>query len=74
MEIMNCPKRISLIMQKAQSPQEDSSLSANSILPYIEGHPKEEMKLYPKSDLKNRDRFFDFLQESFGKKRFVPSS
>ena len=23
MEIMNCPKRISLIMQKAQSPQED---------------------------------------------------
>ena len=28
MEIMNCPKRISLKMQKAQSPQEDSPLPA----------------------------------------------
>ncbi|CAH3189074.1 unnamed protein product [Porites evermanni] len=30
------------------------------------------MKLYPKSDLKNSDKTFDLLQESFGEKRSVP--
>lgn len=30
------------------------------------------MKLYPKSDLKNSDKIFDLLQESFGEKRSVP--
>ena len=30
------------------------------------------MKLYPKSDLKNSDKIFDLLQESFAGKRSVP--
>ena len=44
---------------------------ANFILSYLEG-PAKEMKLYPKSDLKNSDKIFDLLQESFGEKRSVP--
>ena len=34
---------------------------ANFILSYQEGSANEEMKLYPKSDLKNGDRIFDLL-------------
>ena len=34
---------------------------ANFILSYQEVHANEEMKLYPKSDLKNGDRIFDLL-------------
>lgn len=45
---------------------------ANFIPSYLEGPAKEEMKLYPKSDLKNSDKIFDLLQESFGEKRSVP--
>ena len=45
---------------------------ANFILSYLEGPAKEEMKLYPKSDLTNSDKIFDLLQESFGEKRSVP--
>ena len=45
---------------------------ANFILSYLEGPAKEEMKLYPKSDLKNSDKIFDLLQESFAGKRSVP--
>ena len=45
---------------------------ANFILSYLEGPAKQEIKLYPKSDLKNSDKIFDLLQESFGEKRSVP--
>ena len=45
---------------------------ANFVLSYLEGPAKEEMKLYAKSDLKNSDKIFDLLQESFGEKRSVP--
>ena len=45
---------------------------ANFVLSYLEGPAKEEMKLYPKSDLTNSDKIFDLLQESFGEKRSVP--
>ena len=45
---------------------------ANFVLSYLEGPAKDEMKLYPKSDLTNSDKIFDLLQESFGEKRSVP--
>ena len=45
---------------------------ANFVLSYLEGPAKEEMKLYPKSDLTNSDKILDLLQESFGEKRSVP--
>ena len=45
---------------------------ANLVLSYLEGPAKEEMKLYPKSDLTNSDQIFHLLQESFGEKRSVP--
>ena len=45
---------------------------ANFILSYLEGPAKQEMKLYPKSELKNSDKIFDLLQESFGERSSVP--
>ena len=45
---------------------------ANFVFSYLEGPAKEEMKLYPKSDLTKSDKIFDLLQESFGEKRSVP--
>lgn len=45
---------------------------ANFILSYLEGPAKEEMKLFAKSDLKEPEKIFDRLRESFGEKRSVP--
>lgn len=48
-----------------------SSDQANFILSYLEGPAKEEIKLFPKSDLKEPEQIFGVLQESFGEKRSV---
>ena len=48
------------------------SEQANFIFSYLEGPAKEEIKLYPKSGLKEPEQIFNRLQESFGEKRSVP--
>ena len=45
---------------------------ANFIFSYLEGPAKEEIKLFPKSDLKEPEKIFALLQQSFGEKRSVP--
>ena len=49
-----------------------SSEQANFIFSYLEGPAEEEIKLYPKSSLKEPEAIFNLLQESFGEKRSVP--
>jgi len=50
-----------------------ASEQANFIFSYLEGPAKEEIKLYPKSSLKEQiEQIFNLLQESFGEKCSVP--
>ena len=49
------------------------SEQANFTFSYLEGPTKEETKLFPKSDLKEPEKIFGLLQESFGEKRSVPN-